>query len=311
MRKYFAFSGTTGNALLHCSFLAAIYILCIFLLPVSLQQADRYQLTTTDYHVIMFLLAVPSILVWYFAFFGYSKLYQFAAAIFKTKNGSHFMTLATGMMVLAWSLPIYEICERVLSSIASAHHGFANASIIIANYIEVSLSVVSFVIISKASRDIVKTEVSDAENDRSKWLIGFFMVFGILYCYLTLRTFHLRAFHDAGDIYHVASWLMLISIIAPYLYAWFLGLIGAYDLHIYANRVKGVIYRRALNTLVAGLSATIVSFITSQYLFSAWPSRHLGLNWRTIILVAIRLIGGIGFVFMAAGANKLRRIEEV
>lgn len=311
MRKLLIFSGTTGSALLQCSLLSIIYILTILFLPVDSQQANLYHITDSYYHFVMFLIALPSILVWFVAFFSYTKLYQFASALKNTGEEGSFMELATGLAVLAWSLPIYEISQRILSAIASQNHSLTGASIIIANYLEVILSIITFTLISKASRDITKTRPVNSSGGRSKWMIAVFIIAGIAYCFFTLQSFPLRSFRDTSDIYHLPAWLMVVSVIAPYLYAWFLGLIGAYDLHAYAYRMKGIIYKRALNPLVLGLTAIIFSLVAIQYLLGAWPAHRLSLDWQTLVLVGIRLIGGIGFVLIALGSNKLKRIEEV
>jgi hypothetical protein len=97
----------------------------------------------------------------------------------------------------------------------------------------------------------------------------------------------------------------------PYLYAWFVGLLGIYELITYGRHVRGVLYRQAMQLLVLGLFATVVGSIASQYSRSVQPQGGLLLNVHLIFIVLFQIVTGIGFILIAAGAHRLKKMEEV
>jgi hypothetical protein len=105
---------------------------------------------------------------------------------------------------------------------------------------------------------------------------------------------------------------MVVSVIIPYLYAWFVGLLAAYEIMLFSRHSKGVLYRQSLSLLALGLVVIIASSIALQYMNSIQPRvGHLMLSYHLIITSIFRIIGGGGFVLLAVGANRLKKIEEV
>jgi hypothetical protein len=73
-----------------------------------------------------------------------------------------------------------------------------------------------------------------------------------------------------------------------------------------------VLYKQALHFLVAGLLAVIAGSIMLQYVSSVAPTPgHLVLNYRLLLITIFRVVDGIGFVLIAAGASRLKKIEDV
>jgi hypothetical protein len=139
-----------------------------------------------------------------------------------------------------------------------------------------------------------------------------FVVGGVLYCYLTFRRFDPSSLGSTNNPYALPIWLMLLTVIIPYLYAWFVGLLAAYEITTYTKQVRGVLYKQALHLLVIGLLAVIIGSITLQYVSSVAPAAgHLTLNYRLLLITLFRVVDGIGFVLIAIGALRLRKIEEV
>jgi hypothetical protein len=140
----------------------------------------------------------------------------------------------------------------------------------------------------------------------------FFLVAGVLYCYLIFRHLDLTSLSSASNSYFLPIWLIVVSVIIPYLYAWFSGLLAAYEINLFGNHTDGFLYRRALRLLVAGLTAIILSFIALQYISSVEPSKgHLVLGYRLVLIIIFRIVGGGGFLLLAMGADRLKKIEEV
>jgi cytochrome bd-type quinol oxidase subunit 2 len=306
-------SGLTKRVLRWCTVLTLVYLLTVFTLPFSETTIDSYHIDSLQYRIAVIMVNIPFIAVWFFAFWGYAKLKQYAFAIKQTKEGKHFDKLADGLSWLAWSLPLTAIVSRVLSGIERGELMRHPTEDIINNYVSLILPFVAFLIIGASARGMIgpKRQVSLKSSSGQATALLFGLA-GIIYCYLVLSSFDLSSLSSTSNHYHLPALLMIITVMIPYLYAWITGLLAAYEITIYAKNVKGLLYKKALTNLASGLFALVLSFIASQYLSNVWPSPgHLVFNSRLIIITAIRIIGGISFVLMALGANQLKRIEEI
>ena len=292
--------------------MAFVYLGFVLWLPVSQSALDSYQLTNSAYRVILLAIAIPTLVVWFTAFLGYSKLLDYAAAIKSAKEGRHFIKLAEGAAWLAWSLPVPTLIGLILNAVASHISGFHATSIILSNYINLILPLIAFTIISTATRGLFVQSKLNYNIISSRVITLFFVVTGVLFCYLTFRRFDLSSLSSTHNPYFLPIWLMVLTVTVPYLYIWFVGLLGAYELTIYSRNTQGVIYRQALTYLAFGLAAVIFSSIAQQYLNSVQPrTGHLVIDYRIIANLIFRILGGVGFVVMALGAIRLKKIEEV
>jgi hypothetical protein len=90
-----------------------------------------------------------------------------------------------------------------------------------------------------------------------------------------------------------------------------LGLIAAFDLHVYTGKVKGLIYRKGWTQVALGIAWIIVTIIILQYI-SAVSARvgNMSLGWVLLLVYAILGVMAVGYILIALGAKKLMRIEE-
>lgn len=295
-----------------CGLLTLIYILFVLFLPLSRGDLMPYHLSALEYRIILLLISIPLVAIWFIAFWGYAKLSDYARSVEKTKEGKHFFKLAHGLAWLAWSLPIAAIANQINTSIDASHSAWHNGFVILNNYLELALPLVAFIIIGLSAKGLVDAAKINLNLHSARVIMGLFIILGSLYCYLTLRAIDLSSLSSTHNPYHLPAWLMLITIISPYLYAWFIGLLAAYEINAYSRSVKGVLYKRPLFLLTSGLSAIILSFIASQYLSNIWQNNHhLTFNIHLVIIILFRVIGGAGFLAIAIGASRLKRIEVV
>lgn len=295
-----------------CILLILIYVCLIFLLPTNRETLHVYHINNLEYRFILVALALPSILVWFVAFTGYSKLRQYAEALRSTPEGQHFERLASGTAWLAWSLPAAAITTLVLSGIANKWPSFHASSIIISNYINLLYSLIAFTIIGSGSRGLLNAARLKFSLASLRTMVLLFLTAGVLYCYLTFRRFDLTSLSSTHNPYFLPIWLTVLTVIIPYLYVWFMGLLASYEISLLSKQVSGVLYRQALQFLFGGLIAVIIGSSALQYLNSVQPQvGHLIIDYRLMLNLIFRLIGGIGFIAITAGAIRLKRIEEV
>lgn len=292
--------------------LSLLYTLLIIALPANTLTMQVHTLSSLEYKIISFAIAIPSIIVWLAAFIGYEKLYDYARSIRKSSEGESFHTLARGVKWLAWSLPIPVIVATILNAIANTWPDFKPAAIIISNYTALILPLIGFTFIASASRALI-TKVGISFNTLSMQTISFvFVTIGVLYCYLTFSQLDLSSIGASNNPYYLPVWLMVLTVIIPYLYSWFLGLLAAYEITLFSRQAKGLLYRRGLHLLVGGLVTVIISAIALQYIGTASPRvGYLELNYKLVLILLFRLLGGVGFVMLIMGAVRLKKIEEV
>lgn len=305
-------TNSTSRAIVQYCLLASLYIGLILILPASQRSMREYMLSPIEYRVLYLAVSTPFLISWLAAFIGYSKLHEYAEAISDTPEGSSFMRLARGCAWLAWGLPIQNFITLILNTFAYSHSGFHPAAIIISNYTGLVLPLIALTIISGASKSLTESAHLTFSAAKARSIIWMFVTAALVYCYLTFQRFDLSSFGSTKNPYYLPLWLMVISVIIPYLYAWFIGLLAAYEITLFSRNVRGVLYRQALRILVLGLVAVVVGSIALQYLNSASPRLgYLALNYKLVLTSLFRVVGGAGFVLIAIGALKLKKIEEV
>lgn len=273
---------------------------------------QEHRLTTAEYHILQLLAGLPLMAVWFVGFYGYAKLGEYSRSIRTTPEAAGFSRLTQGCAWIAWSLPIHSIVSLIARAITNADPGFSPAAVVIGNYVDLLFPVVAFSMIGMGSRqlfDRMKVALSGA-SIRAITLL--FLAGGVIYCYLIFRQFAGASLGTADNPYHLPVWLVVLTVIVPYLYAWFVGLLAVYELITYGRHVRGVLYRQAMHMLVIGLFAMILGSIAFQYSRSFQPSTsHLILGSYLLFGLIFQLISGLGFVMIALGAIRLKKIEDV
>lgn len=301
-----------ARALQHYLWVALFYALLIFFLPASTATRHEYHLSAIEYHIVSFAVAIPSLMVWLAAFVGYAEMREYARSVRKTPEGIYYDQLAGGCMWLAWSLPISTIIPMLLNALANSHPGFHSTAIIMSNYLSLALALIAFSVIAGASRGLLGSVRVKLSLVNARLLIVGFLLLGVLYCFFTFRRFDLSSIGSTHNPYYLPIWLMVVTLVVPYLYAWFMGILASFELTLFSRHVRGVLYRQPLTLLISGLLTVIFSSVALQYITSVQPSvGHLVFNYRLAFVLLFRLIGGGGFVLLALGASRLRKIEEV
>jgi hypothetical protein len=292
--------------------IAFSYIALALLLPANRVAQRDYHLTSAAYHALLLVVVLPFIGIWLGAFYSYARLKQYSHSIANTAEGVEFEKLANGFRWLAWGSAVTAILTLILNAIANEHPGFQAFSIIIANYGSLVVPLVGYSMISSGTRGLNIRQRITISGNGAKLLILLFMFVGVAYCYITFQHLNLHAMTASDNPYYLPAWLMIISVVVPFLYTWFIGFLAAYEMYLYSKHVDGVLYQRAIRAFSFGIIAVIASSITVQYLRSAIPrSGHLSLNATLLIINAIYVFMAAGYILITLGARQLRKIEEV
>jgi hypothetical protein len=289
-----------------------VYLLLVLFLPANKASMHEYHLSAMQYHVLIFLIVLPIVVVWFSAFYGYAQIKAYADKISDTEEGKGFTQLARGFKWLAWGFPIPAILKIIMNSIVNDHVGFKGADIIIDSYVTLLVSLIAFTIISNGARGLTNTKQFFISQRTIRWLVACFVAIGVTYCFLTFRQLDIHHLTSTNNPFYLPSWLMVSSITIPFLYTWFIGILAAYEIIMYGRRSSGILYRRPTRTLALGVALIIVGSIALQYVTSVVPrSAHFSLNGMLLTTYVIRFIAGIGYFILVVAANRLRKIEEV
>lgn len=294
--------------------LIILYVALVFGLPPDPVTLDRLDISATELRLLTATVTLPLIAIWFAAFYGYVHFADYARTIRKSPEGRSYAKLATGLGILAYGLPISAITDSALDYIAQLNPGFIPASTIIDNYVSIIIVLAGFLVIYAGAKSLVTTVPRVFSSPLYISFLAGFIALAVGYVYLVLtnplRTHSTDVSNPA--IYHLPDWLIIPTIILPYLLTWFIGLWAAQYIYHYHKIVKGIIYKSSFLYLSVGLSAVILGSILLQYI-SAVRNLLLDLALAPLLLVvyAILIAISIGYVLVALGAKKLQKIEEV
>lgn len=294
-----------------------LYAALTFSIPPDTATLDRYDITATRLRLLSLSIAIPLVAIWWAAFYGFAKCQEYAALIRQSPDGRAFSKLAHGLAVLAIGLPVSSITSAALRYAARLQPELTAAVSIINNYIGIIIALVAFILIGQGAQRLLGLGTSLNSRrpalPRQLLLSAAFLVFGSLYAYLVLtHTTHQPHIPTAEKaIYHLPLWLTMTTIILPYLYIWYTGLMAALYINFYRKNVPGILYKKALRFLAWGIGAVIISSILLQYLTAMEVITSLSLASLLIIIYGLLIVISAGYILIALGAKRLKRLEEV
>lgn len=275
-----------------------------FLLPRTISNLPL--LPDGQQRLIALAVVIPMVIIWFLAFYGSATLHSYAKTIHDSDDGKQVATLATGLLIVALSLPVGSL-GMALSNIVSLHDPDAAIVIrVIRNYVSMLLPLVGFLLINYAAYGLSNIARHRPRFRDSQLLIAAYVVISAVYCYAILSSPNVDA------IYHLPPWLLMLTLVVPYLFTWYTGLLAAYEVRLYAKNVPGKLYRRSWNSLSLGLAAIVIAQILIQYSVT-FTIRLQNLQMMRLFVTIYILLAAmsVGYVLVAAGAKRLKKIEEV
>ncbi len=266
----------------------------------------QYHLSTTGVRLIYLTIIILLAAIWYAGFYGYTALHAYSDLIHGDKDGKQVVKLTKGIFLLALWLPVSSVISTILNYFALRHLSLMPAATIINGYVNLVFPLVGFSIIGAAARGLSKLSGHRPHYAITNILLLFNIYIGIIYYRLAATT------ADRSEIYHLSIWLLLTTLVAPYVYMWSVGLRAAHEIYSYRQRVAGKVYKESWRYLALGIAWLIVTSIAFQYLTVVTQRlRNLSIYWLLALIYSLLLILSVGFVLIAIGTRKLQKIEEV
>lgn len=290
--------------------LVGIYVLITVFTPLDPAVSTKYGLSHLKLRILILTITVPLIAIWAVAFYGFIRLRQYATLIYDRTDGKALHKISRGLEWLAYGLPAFSIVSNITNYQARMHPGFKPVSVITQNYLNLIIYFVSFAFISRGASMLVQyVKKKPNYGEQHVWVI-IHTVLAVFYTFLILD--HPIYTNGLKEIYYLPNWLLLTTIAIPYLLLWHLGLRSAYKLNFYRRTITGELYRQALSALSQGVLFIILSSISIQIIttLSARVDR-LSLAPLLIFIYTLLIFISLGYFFVALGANRMKKLEEV
>ena len=289
------------------------YIVLVFTLPVNRATLNHYHISSLALRFIDITYVVPLVLIWITAYYGYSKILQYSSFIAGDKDGKQMHKIALGICVLAFGQPANNIVSSILNALAQAHSRLVPTSVIVGNYLSVSVSITAFILLSYGAMGLVNN-IKATHKYLDIQIFGFvFCIIAAAFCFLIFHKLpnSLNLGVSNKPIYYLPDWLLLITLVVPYLFVWFMGGMAVVCIHRYQQNVKGIIYKSSMSYLRLGISLIVGSLVVLQYLTTISAKlASLKITPLLLIIYPLIIVVSIGYILVALGAKKLQKIEE-
>lgn len=294
--------------------LIAAYTVLNFILPTNAETLTRYNLTETSARALRLSIVLPLIIIWTITMYGYVRFKNYALSIENNKDGKALSKIADGFLAVVLWLPLSSLINNGASYLYHKYPQLTEELVIVRNYLAIIAIMLAVYIIWKGSEQLIGTAKLQKSAATVKARLSILIAaLGLVFAYLVL-------FSPAKNIppspttpasFYLPDWLLILTIIVPYVLIWFWGVQAVGNVYMYSQNVKGIIYRGALTYLAKGLAFTVLSLLLIRYLGAMVAWLHtLALKPLLVLLYLLILVIGVGAVLMAIGSRKLKKIEE-
>lgn len=288
------------------------YAALTFFAPIS-QSANRFNISEANLRLIQLSFVIPIVLIWAAAAYGAFQVRKYASLISSSLDGKAFATISNGLGVLVGGLVLGSLISGLRSYVAD-NPGNVAALQVFTNYFTLAYSLTAFVILYKGGKQLLA--VGKVKLPTAKKTIVTVLVFAAVafVTYLIFQNPYRNSTPDASRVqsYYLSDTMIFLTIVVPYAILWWFGSMSGLAIRQYQLVIKGTLYRRALAQLGFGL-ITIIAFSVLLQIFAALAPifSTLGLGAILALVYLILILYAAGYLIIASGSRKLKKIEEV
>lgn len=289
--------------------LILLYATVTLLTPADPAVLAKYNMTQDQARLLSLTIVIPLTAIWFTGFYGFSRIKQYARSIIDTREGNAMNQIANGIMIQVLGLPATATVSALLSYVALENPDLLPMSTIMRNYVSLIPPIIAFYFIAKGAELLYNSIKHKRPINFKPWVIAFIIVSAV-YSWIIISQPVNTVTGDA--VYYLPGWLIIFTLAIPYLYVWFQGSQAAYQINSYQKDVRGVIFKKALRYLAAGITAIIALSMAIQLLTTTSARlNRLNLTPLLAIIYLLVLFYAVGYVLIALGAKKLKKIEDV
>lgn len=294
--------------------LSVIYILEALIIPADSTLLSKFKMSETEARLWGLTVILPVIAIWMIGGYVYTKFNSYTKSISADRDGKALSLISTGLLFLVLWLPISTTFSQAATHWYRTNPSATVPLVIINNYLNLILVLIAFAIIYKGA--IKLTELKNVKES-NKWKTGFFALLTVIswiFIYLTLTNPARQL--PTSDVkmaaFYLPDWLIVSTIIIPYILVFYFGFFSVYYLYIYRRNVRGIIYKSALDNFAKGLFCIVSSIIFIRYL-ATLTTLFNSSTLKIILLIIYFLLALLllGFILLSKSVNKLHKIEKV
>ena len=278
----------------------------------------KYHLTKAGLIGIMIGYNIPILIIWFVILYAVFGFYNYSISIGEPRESKIFKYITIALAVFFFNFFFSDIIN-IFQSYVTNHYSVLstqqNAITIIQNYLAVLVSLLAYWYLFKGASGIVKSINLKITNNDLTYKIAYPLIaFGVLYVYTIFQNPNRTISHNANikATFALPGYLILLTIVLPYLVAWFFGFSALYEFIKYQKNTNGLIYKSIFKKLTIGFSIIIVLTVALQ-LFQQYDKSLATSHLNTILTVIILLILliAVAFLLIGSGARQLTKIETV
>lgn len=289
-----------------------IYLILTFTAP---NTSTQLQLSPQGLIWLRLSVAIPYLLTWLAAAYAFIKIKRYALAIAPSKESRAFSKIGIGISILLGGLMLATFSGSIRTHFVG-HDELRSVFTIINNYCYVFPYLFAFLYLLKGALILVRQEGGFAITKKQYLFYGIPLVIFAYFWLELIFSNQYRIIAGGGSMfasYYLKDSLLILTLVLPSLFTWKIGLIALMQLRRYYEKVTGILYKRALFSLVLGFFNVILASIFLQALLSLGARRllDLGLEKLLALIYLFLLLQAVGFLLLSRGARKLTKIEAV
>lgn len=290
--------------------LVILHVLLSYRIPVAKETVERFELDHTEALWLRTAVLIPTLIIWTIALYGFLHILRYGSTIKESPESKPISMLGTGLMLLAFGFPIASIAGNVATIFITENPNFEPAVTIIRNYIQILFPLLAFIYLKYGASGLVKTVRTKANKVQENLLIVGYTLLASGYTVLMFST----PFSDTHieQIYFLPMWLIVVTVITPYLFTWYNGIVAAYQIIRYKNQVKGVVYKNVFSRFASGLIVITITAVLIRVLITLIEQiTELNLSPLLALVYILLIFYGIGYGLVASGSRQLTKIEKI
>ncbi|HYF04726.1 MAG TPA: hypothetical protein VEA59_00995 [Patescibacteria group bacterium] len=288
-----------------------LFVIVTFLSPTD-QASSRYGLTPTQINFVRGTIVLPYLFIWLTLLTAIIRFRNYTTLVANSLEGEGFKRM-TRVLWLLLGVLILPPFINLISTYAPQLRKFV---VITSQYTSIVLYFLAFWQLYVASGHFLNT-LHTRINYAKKWkpiVVSGMIVLTTFYVRLLFLNPYRTTSADPRILptYFLPDWLIVLTILLPYIAIWLYGFLGVANILDYSKNVSGNIYRKAFNRIAVGFGIITLLLITLQLLSQVGAFQGRATITVVLILVyIILLIIAFQYLFIAKGAKLLTDIEKV
>lgn len=283
------------------------------MIPSNQTALDRYSISAVQLAMIRVSILLPHLLIWVAAALAYAHFKKYYQLIVDSPEASGFRKITQGLLFLLLVAIVPTILKLEIAFNPDDLEVLKTMRITV-NYISLGLYFGAFYFFWQASKDFLQTLEPVATRKSGGKIIAAVFILAAAYVWAVFNNATRTVSNDplVKPTYFLSDPLILLTIVAPYIVMWMLGMFAIANLQTYSKLVKGVIYKRAFKYVSIGMAVIIGLLIPLQFvtqLGSFFGHTSLAVILAVIYVIFIAL--ALGYIYIARGAKELTAIERI